>query len=91
MNAEVMRATIVDVFQDVWRDEKPDLGPPEITDDLVWTRTGLDSMAFAIFVARLDEELGYDPFSLDAEAFFPANFGEFVAFYERYLAHAPIL
>lgn len=46
--------------------------------------TGLDSLGFAIFVTSLDEELGFDPFTLSDEAFYPQTFAEFVAFYERY-------
>ena len=39
---------------------------------------------FAIFVTSLEEELGFDPFTLSDEAFYPQTFAEFVAFYERY-------
>lgn len=56
---------------------------PEFTDDLVLLKSGLDSLGFAILVARLEEELGFDPFSTSAEAYYPTTFGEFVAFYER--------
>jgi acyl carrier protein len=31
--------------------------------------TGLDSLCFAIIVARLEDELGVDPFSVDDASF----------------------
>ena len=33
-------------------------------------------------VRELEEELGFDPFTLSTEAFYPRTFGEFVRFYE---------
>ena len=46
--------------------------------------SGLDSLGFAILIARLEEELGYDPFALMDEAVYPRTFGELVAIYERF-------
>lgn len=46
--------------------------------------TGLDSLGFAIFVSQLEEALGYDPFSLSDEAYYPQTFDEFVAFYRQW-------
>ena len=56
----------------------------EITDDVVLLDTGLDSLGFAILVARLEECLSYDPFVLMEKPYYPRTFGEFVAIYERY-------
>ncbi len=53
-------------------------------DDSILLETGLDSLGFAILVARLVEELGYDPFAMMEEAYYPSTFGEFVEMYERY-------
>jgi hypothetical protein len=53
-----------------------------LKDDLVLLESGLDSLGFAILVARLEEDLGWDPFSLSQDAYYPSKFGEFVAFYE---------
>ncbi|MFT5405419.1 MAG: hypothetical protein ACI9DF_004268, partial [Verrucomicrobiales bacterium] len=33
--------------------------------------SGLDSLAFARFVVQLEQELGYDPFTLLKEPFYP--------------------
>ena len=60
----------------------------ELVSDLngktVLLESGLDSLGFAILVARLEEELGYDPFTLMDEPVYPRNLTEFVAIYERF-------
>ncbi|PFG11729.1 acyl carrier protein [Marinobacter sp. LV10MA510-1] len=55
----------------------------ELADDTVLLNSGLDSLGFAILVARLEEELGFDPFVEMYEAVYPTTFGEFVAIYEN--------
>jgi hypothetical protein len=45
--------------------------------------SGLDSLCFAIIVARLETLLGVDPFSDSEDARFPVTFGDFVHFYEH--------
>lgn len=72
-------------FEAVWS-EQEDNPPPVLHDDTVLLDTGLDSLGFAVLVTRLEDELGYDPFSLSDDAFYPQTFGEFVRFYEE---HAP--
>ena len=71
------------VFREVWAFEKGSAAP-ELTNDTVLLETGLDSLGFAIFVSSLEEALGYDPFTLSEDAFYPQTFADFVAFYERY-------
>ncbi|RXK88045.1 acyl carrier protein [Chlorobaculum sp. 24CR] len=56
----------------------------DYTDDTVLLESGLDSLGFAILVARLEEELQYDPFSMMDEPVYPKTLREFVAIYERY-------
>lgn len=80
-----MRDTITRIFNDLWSEDH-DSPPPILEDNTILLETGLDSMAFAVFVTMLDDELGFDPFSLDAEAVYPVTFGEFVEFY---CSHAP--
>ena len=78
-----MRRKIEAIFTEMWLET--DTGdPPRLMNETVLIETGLDSMAYAVLVARLDEELGIDPFSDATEAFFPLNFGEFVEFYEKH-------
>ena len=64
--------------------EEDDLEMPECSDDTVLLETELDSLGFAVLVTRLEERLGYDPFSLMDEPVYPATFGEFVSVYERF-------
>lgn len=71
------------VFSEVWALEKGS-DVPALMPDTVLLETGLDSLGFAIFVSSLDEALGYDPFTLSQDAFYPQTFADFVAFYERY-------
>ena len=54
----------------------------DLTDDLVLLESGLDSLCFAILVAQLEDELGFDPFTLSDDVYFPVTFGDFVKFYE---------
>lgn len=56
----------------------------ELQDDTVLLESGLDSLGFAILVARLEEELEYDPFTMMDEPVYPRTLGEFVAVYEHY-------
>ena len=70
------------VFSEVWALEKGS-DVPALMADTVLLETGLDSLGFAIFVSSLDEALGYDPFTLSQDAFYPQTFADFVAFYER--------
>jgi acyl carrier protein len=75
-----VRSTIISQFEQVAREQKRKLVPP--TDDLELTDSGLDSLCFAIVVARLEDALGYDPFSASEDAEFPVTMGEFIRFYE---------
>lgn len=61
--------------------------PPILTDDMVLLESGLDSLGFAILVTNLEIELGYDPFTLMEEPFYPRAFGELLEIYERFKDH----
>lgn len=71
------------VFAEVWKTENG-TEAPELRDDTVLLESGLDSLGFAIFVSELEAALGYDPFTLSDDAYYPQTFGEFVAFYEKH-------
>jgi acyl carrier protein len=45
---------------------------------------GLDSLSFALIVARLEDALGFDPFDVTGEVTFPVTFGDFVKLYESH-------
>ena len=78
--------TIVAVFNEVFMSNNIDVPVPELTNESILLASGLDSLGFAILVIRLETELGFDPFVLSTEAYYPQTFGEFVSFYEL---HAP--
>ena len=52
--------------------------------DTVLLESGLDSLGFAILIARLEEELGYDPFTIMDEPVYPQTFGQLVEVYQRF-------
>jgi len=56
----------------------------DISLETVLLDTGLDSLGFAILVAKLEETLGYDPFISLEDAVYPKTFGDFVKIYENY-------
>jgi acyl carrier protein len=56
---------------------------PPLTDELSLHETGFDSLAFAILVARLEDDLGIDPFTISEDAAFPLTVGDFVRAYEN--------
>ena len=66
--------------------EEDELSVPALEDDTVLLETGLDSLGFAVLVTRLEESLGYDPFTLMTEAVYPRTLSDFVTIYET---HAP--
>jgi acyl carrier protein len=56
---------------------------PPLTDDLVLLDSGLDSLAIAILVARLEDTLGFDPFSESDQTVYPVTLGDLIGFYEH--------
>ena len=60
---------------------------PPLTDDLVLLDSGLDSLAIAILVSRLEESLGVDPFSEFDDMPYPVTLGDFIRLYEHASAH----
>ncbi|MCB1701820.1 MAG: acyl carrier protein [Pseudomonadales bacterium] len=55
----------------------------DLQDNTVLLESGLDSLGFAILVARLEEELGRDPFTETDDIVYPRTLGEFIAIYEQ--------
>src|SRR5271166_5930941 len=53
-----------------------------LIDDLVLLDSGLDSLCFAVIVARLEDSLGVDPYTTAEDNDFPVTLGEFIKFYE---------
>ena len=75
-----VQAKIYEQFEQVARDQDKKLAP--LTPGTVLLESGLDSLCFAIIVAKLEDELGVDPFTAAEDVFFPVTVGEFVKFYE---------
>ena len=55
-----------------------------LSDQLKLVQSGLDSLSFAIIVARLEDSLGVDPFIAAETEVLPVTFGDFVRLYERF-------
>jgi acyl carrier protein len=76
-----VRSRIFSAMQRIAEEQKVTL--PPLQDDLSLHETGFDSLAFAILVARLEDDLGVDPFTVAEDAAFPWTVGEFVRAYEN--------
>jgi acyl carrier protein len=76
-----VKLTIVQQMEAVAREHGKILAP--LNDDLVLANSGLDSLGFAVLVARLEDTLGLDPFTAAEDAFFPVTLGDFVKVYEN--------
>jgi hypothetical protein len=75
------KSTITAEIQKVADEQKITLLP--LRDDLILLDSGLDSLCFAILVARLEDSLGVDPFSVSDDVSFPVTLGDFVKAYEN--------
>ena len=74
-----VKNTVLAEFAQVAKEQNKKLAP--LTDDLVLLESGLDSLCFAIIVARLEDALGIDPFGVEGDGTFPVTLGDFVRFY----------
>jgi acyl carrier protein len=76
-----VRLTILEQMEQVAREHGKILAP--LKEELVLAECGLDSLGFAVLVARLEDTLGIDPFTAAEDAYFPVTLGEFVKVYEN--------
>ena len=76
-----VKLTIMDQMAQIAREHGKQLAP--LSDDLVLLESGLDSLGFAVLVARLEDKLGVDPFTAAEDAYFPVTLGDFVKVYEH--------
>ena len=76
-----LKLTIIEQMEQIAREQGKILAP--LKDDLALADCGLDSLGFAVLVARLEDRLGIDPFSASEEAVFPVTLGDFVKVYEH--------
>jgi len=56
---------------------------PALKEDLVLTDSGLDSLAIAILVTRLEDTLGVDPFTDSDGISYPVTLGDLIQLYEN--------
>lgn len=68
--------------------EEDELEVPQFVDEMVLLDSDLDSLGYAVLVTRMEDELGYDPFSLMDDPVYPTTFGELVEIYERFADRA---
>ena len=66
-------------FEQVAREQEKVL--TGLSNDTVLLDSGLDSLCFAIIVARLEDRLGVDPFTASEDVYFPVTLGDFIKFY----------
>lgn len=76
-----IHATVKSQFEQVAREQRRKLSP--LSDDLRLLDSGLDSLSFALIVARLEDAVGFDPFDTEEAVPFPVTFGDFVRLYEN--------
>jgi acyl carrier protein len=76
-----IKLTIMDQMAQVAREHGKTLAP--LRDDLALLDSGLDSLGIAVLVARLEDELGVDPFTTSEDVHFPVTLGDFVKVYEN--------
>jgi hypothetical protein len=74
-----VQSVIISQFEQVAKEQNKELAP--LSGNLVLLDSGLDSLCFAIIVARLEDMLGRDPFSDDDAVDFPVTLGDFIRFY----------
>jgi len=76
-----IKSTITLEIQKIANEQNKKLAP--LTDDLILLESGLDSLCFAILVARLEDTLGIDPFSASDDISYPVTLSDFIRFYEN--------
>jgi acyl carrier protein len=75
------KLTIESEIQKVASEQNVTLAP--LSDDMNLLDSGLDSLCFAILVARLEDTLGVDPFTASDDVTFPVTLGDLVQAYEN--------
>lgn len=81
------KETLLEVIREVAAESEKQLDA-SFGDETVLLESGLDSLDFAIIVARLEERLGEDPFAAMNEPVYPQTFADFVKIYDDFFATA---
>lgn len=77
----MIRKIITDAITDLLKEEG--IEAPLLNDDTILLNTGLDSLGFAVLVVRLEDYLGYDPFTSMKEAIYPKTLKDLIEIYEQ--------
>jgi acyl carrier protein len=83
-----IRNSVLESLESIAKQQGQTIDGNLLDDELVLAECGLDSLGFAILVAELEIQLGYDPFVLMDEPHYPKTTGELIAAYERFKNHA---
>jgi acyl carrier protein len=81
LGKDALRVEILSSLAEVFKNQYPGQPIPDISDMTILLKTGLDSLGFAVLVSQLEDRLGFDPFTLSTEAYYPKTFGEFLDYY----------
>jgi acyl carrier protein len=76
-----IKSTIISQMEKIAKEQDKRLA--HLADDLPLLESGLDSLALAILVARLEDTLGVDPFSASDRVYYPTTLGDLIRFYEE--------
>jgi len=76
-----IRSVVISEIQQIGMETNKEL--PPLSDDLALLDSGLDSLAIAIVVTRLEDTLGFDPFTDSDDISYPVTLGDFIRFYEN--------
>jgi hypothetical protein len=77
-----LRKKIATAIQEVASMRGTEVG--ELSDETILLESGLDSLGFAILVAKLEEDLGYDPFVLMDLPVYPRTYSDFIKVYQQF-------
>ena len=76
-----IRSSVLSQIIQVAAEHNKQLAP--LDDDLSLLESGLDSLCLAVIVARLEDEVGVDPFSTADDGLFPVTIGDLITLYEN--------
>jgi aryl carrier-like protein len=76
-----VRAAVLAQVEQVAKEQNRKLAA--LDDGIELVATGLDSLCFAILVARLEDALGVDPFGSVDGGSYPVTLGDFIKLYEN--------
>ena len=76
-----VRETVINQIREIAGENGKKVG--DLSDSAALLDSGLDSLGIAILVARLEEALGFDPFTQSNDVFYPVTVGDFIRFYEN--------